>query len=99
MTEADGQVAQARPSAAARVLMALITGYRRFISPLLGVRCRFAPSCSAYALEAVREHGALRGMWLAVRRIGRCHPFNPGGFDPVPPALHGRRTRPEGVSS
>jgi len=99
MTEADGQVAQARPSAAARMLMALITGYRRFISPLLGPRCRFAPSCSAYALEAVREHGALRGTWLAVRRIGRCHPFNPGGFDPVPPALHGRRTRPEGVSS
>ena len=99
MTEADGQVAQARPSAAARVLMALITGYRRFISPLLSPRCRFAPSCSAYALEAVREHGALRGTWLAVRRIGRCHPFNPGGFDPVPPALHGRRTRPEGVSS
>ena len=99
MTEADGQMAQARPSAAARVLMALIGGYRRFISPLLGPRCRFAPSCSAYALEAVREHGALRGTWLAVRRIGRCHPFNPGGFDPVPPALHGRRTRPEGVSS
>ena len=99
MTEADGQLAQARPSAAARVLMALITGYRRFISPLLGPRCRFAPSCSAYALEAVREHGALRGIWLAVRRIGRCHPFNPGGFDPVPPALHGRRPRPEGASS
>jgi uncharacterized protein len=99
MTEADGQVAQARPSAAARVLMALITGYRRFISPLLGARCRFAPSCSAYALEAVREHGALRGTWLAVRRIGRCHPFNPGGFDPVPPALHGRRPRPEGARS
>ena len=99
MTEADGQLARARPSAAARVLMALITGYRRFISPLLGPRCRFAPSCSAYALEAVREHGALRGTWLAVRRIGRCHPFNPGGFDPVPPALHGRRPRPEGASS
>ena len=99
MTEADGQVAQARPSAAARVLMSLISGYRRFISPLLAPRCRFAPSCSAYALEAVREHGAPRGTWLAVRRIGRCHPFNPGGFDPVPPALHGRRTRPEGVSS
>ena len=99
MTEADGQLAQARPSAAAWALMALITGYRRFISPLLGARCRFAPSCSAYALEAVREHGALRGTWLAVRRIGRCHPFNPGGFDPVPPALHGRRSRPEGASS
>jgi putative membrane protein insertion efficiency factor len=99
MTEADGQLAQARPSAAARVLMALITGYRRFVSPLLAPRCRFAPSCSAYALEAVREHGALRGTWLAVRRIGRCHPFNPGGFDPVPPALHGRRPGPEGASS
>jgi hypothetical protein len=99
MTEADGQLAQARPSAAARVLMALITGYRRFISPLLGARCRFAPSCSAYALEAVREHGALRGTWLAARRIGRCHPFNPGGFDPVPPALPGRQPGPEGASS
>jgi putative membrane protein insertion efficiency factor len=99
MNEADGQLAQARPSAAARVLMALITGYRRFVSPLLSARCRFAPSCSAYALEAVREHGALRGTWLALRRIGRCHPFNPGGFDPVPPALHGRRPGPEGASS
>jgi len=99
MTEADGQLAQARPSAAARVLMALITGYRRFISPLLGARCRFAPSCSAYALEAVREHGALRGTWLAARRIGRCHPFNPGGFDPVPPAPLGRRSSPEGARS
>jgi hypothetical protein len=99
MTEADGQLAQARPSAAARVLMALITGYRRFISPLLGARCRFAPSCSAYALEAVREHGALRGTWLAARRISRCHPFNPGGFDPVPPALYARRPGPEGASS
>ena len=69
MTEADGRLAQARPSAAARVLMALITGYRRFVSPLLGPRCRFAPSCSAYALEAVREHGALRGIWLAVGAI------------------------------
>jgi uncharacterized protein len=99
MTEADGQLAQARPSGAARVLITLITGYRRFISPLLGARCRFAPSCSAYALEAVREHGALRGTWLAARRIGRCHPFNPGGFDPVPPALHGRQPGPEGASS
>ena len=99
MTEADGTLAPARPSAAARVLAALITGYRRFISPLLAPRCRFEPSCSAYALEAVREHGALRGTWLAVRRIGRCHPFNPGGFDPVPPALHGRRPGPEGASS
>jgi uncharacterized protein len=82
------------------MLMAVITGYRRFISPLLGPHCRFAPSCSAYALEAVRVHGALRGSWLAVRRLARCHPFNPGGLDPVPPAVHRRHlSRPEGVSS
>ena len=99
MTEADGTLALARPSAVARVLMALITGYRRFVSPLLAPRCRFEPSCSAYALEAVRKHGALRGTWLAVRRIGRCHPFHPGGFDPVPPVPHGRLSRPEGASS
>jgi putative membrane protein insertion efficiency factor len=68
----------------ARVLMLPIAGYRKFVSPLLGPRCRFAPSCSAYALEALHEHGAARGLWLAVARIARCHPFNPGGYDPVP---------------
>jgi putative membrane protein insertion efficiency factor len=76
---------QARPgSVAARVLVVLLTGYRQFVSPLLGPRCRFYPSCSAYALEAVQVHGALRGSWLAVRRLSRCHPFHPGGLDPVP---------------
>ena len=68
----------------ARLLVILITGYRRLVSPLLGQRCRFAPSCSAYAAEAIHAHGALRGSGLAVRRISRCHPFNPGGHDPVP---------------
>jgi putative membrane protein insertion efficiency factor len=63
----------------------LLTGYQRFISPLLAPRCRFYPSCSAYALEAVRVHGALRGCWLAAARLGRCHPFHAGGIDPVPP--------------
>jgi uncharacterized protein len=97
---ADKRPAQARPSAGARLLIAGITGYRRFISPLLGPHCRFAPSCSAYALEAVRRHGGLRGSWLAVRRIGRCHPFHPGGYDPVPPVTHGRwAARSEGASS
>jgi uncharacterized protein len=96
----SGRQAEARPSAGARMLIAVIGGYRRFISPLLGPHCRFAPSCSAYALEAVRVHGALRGSWLAVRRLARCHPFNPGGLDPVPPAIRRRRlSRPEGVSS
>jgi uncharacterized protein len=70
----------------ARLLIVPITGYRRFISPLLGARCRFAPSCSEYAVTALAEHGAARGLWLAVARIARCHPFHPGGYDPVPPA-------------
>ena len=69
----------------ARLLMLPIAAYQRFVSPLLGPRCRFAPSCSAYALAALAEHGAARGLWLAVARIARCHPFNPGGYDPVPP--------------
>lgn len=62
----------------------LIRAYQRVLSPLLGPRCRFYPSCSQYALEAVERHGALRGSYLAVRRLLRCHPFHPGGFDPVP---------------
>lgn len=62
-----------------------IRGYRRWLSPLLGPQCRFEPSCSVYALEALQEHGAVRGLWLTARRLGRCHPFHPGGFDPVPP--------------
>jgi len=73
-------------SAAAWALTALIRCYRTFISPFLGPRCRFYPSCSAYALEAITVHGAGRGSWLAVRRLSRCHPFHPGGLDPVPPA-------------
>lgn len=66
------------------ILIALITAYRWLVSPLLGPNCRFHPSCSAYALEALKQHGALRGSWLAIKRIGRCHPWNPGGYDPVP---------------
>ncbi|MFB9234635.1 membrane protein insertion efficiency factor YidD [Plantactinospora siamensis] len=72
------------PTAGARVLTLAIVAYRRWISPALPARCRFYPSCSAYALEAVTRHGALRGTGLAVRRLLRCHPFHPGGYDPVP---------------
>ncbi|HEX6433482.1 MAG TPA: membrane protein insertion efficiency factor YidD [Gemmatimonadales bacterium] len=67
-----------------RLLATAIRGYQVVLSPLLPPSCRFMPSCSQYALEAVTRHGALRGGWLAARRLARCHPFNPGGFDPVP---------------
>ena len=63
--------------------------YRTFVSPMYGQVCRFYPSCSAYALEAVERHGAVRGCWLAARRLVRCHPWNPGGPDPVPPTHPG----------
>lgn len=67
------------------VLMGLLRLYRLVVSPMYGQVCRYHPSCSAYALEAVDEHGALRGSLLAVRRLARCHPWAAGGFDPVPP--------------
>jgi uncharacterized protein len=70
------------------VLKILIRAYQLVLSPLLGPRCRFYPSCSHYAIEAIESHGALRGSWLSARRICRCHPFNPGGFDPVPHHTH-----------
>jgi hypothetical protein len=67
-----------------KILIAIFRGYQRFISPLLGPRCRFYPSCSSYAIEAVERFGPIKGSALAVHRICRCHPLNPGGFDPVP---------------
>ena len=66
------------------LLIWLVKGYQYLISPLLGPRCRFYPSCSHYTIEALQVHGAIRGSWLAIRRILRCHPLNPGGIDPVP---------------
>ncbi|MGL5078471.1 MAG: membrane protein insertion efficiency factor YidD [Waterburya sp.] len=67
-----------------KLLLWLIKGYRHFISPLFPPTCRFQPTCSQYALEAITVHGTFKGSWLAVTRILRCHPFHPGGYDPVP---------------
>jgi putative membrane protein insertion efficiency factor len=70
------------------VLKFLIRMYQLTLSPMLGPRCRFYPSCSHYGIEAIDRHGALHGSWLTIKRIGRCHPFHEGGFDPVPCPKH-----------
>lgn len=75
----------AGPGIVARGLKLAVHGYRILVSPVLGPACRYAPSCSAYALEALERHGAVKGGWLALRRILRCHPWGGSGFDPVPP--------------
>jgi putative membrane protein insertion efficiency factor len=77
-------VGRALSDAPRQLLIALVRGYQVAISPLLPPACRYYPSCSAYAVEALERHGAVRGGWLAARRLARCHPFRPGGYDPVP---------------
>ena len=67
-----------------RLIVSLIRGYQLWVSPLFPATCRYYPTCSAYAIEAVEKYGALHGAWLALRRVSRCHPFRPGGYDPVP---------------
>ena len=67
-----------------KLLLSLIKAYRYLLSPMLGPSCRFFPSCSSYAVEAIEKHGAGHGAWLALKRIARCHPWHPGGYDPVP---------------
>lgn len=76
------------------ILVGLLKAYRFAISPLYGQVCRYHPTCSAYALEAVQTHGALRGTWLAMRRVARCHPWAAGGLDPVPPHKNRRSSAP-----
>ena len=73
-----------RRSAGAWILLALVQAYQVVLGPFLGGACKFYPSCSKYAQEAIEKHGARRGAWLALRRLGRCHPFTHGGYDPVP---------------
>lgn len=88
----SGGGARSAPGPVAWVLIQLVRVYRAVPKPLSAVpRCRFLPSCSGYALEALRVHGAARGAWLSARRLGRCHPWNPGGFDEVPPPSGARR--------
>ena len=72
------------PNPFAWIIILLVRFYQLFISPVLGPRCRFYPTCSSYTIEAIKTHGVLCGSWLAIKRIGRCHPANPGGVDPVP---------------
>jgi len=67
-----------------KILVALVRAYQYVLSPYFGHQCRFTPTCSHYAIEAIERHGALRGSWQALRRLLRCHPWHPGGFDPVP---------------
>lgn len=74
------------------LIFGLLRFYQLLVSPLLGPRCRFHPSCSHYMQEAVQAHGASRGLWLGLRRLARCHPFNPGGYDPVPPSKTSKAT-------
>ena len=81
------------PSPIARILMASVRGYQKVLSPAMGGNCRYYPSCSEYGYDAIRLHGAGRGSWMAVKRIGRCQPFHEGGYDPVPePGQHKNKT-------
>ncbi len=77
--------ASSRPALLARVLVVALRVYRRYVSPLVPPSCRFTPTCSAYGIEALTRHGVLRGSWLTLRRLLRCAPWHPGGWDPVPP--------------
>lgn len=92
MTSRTGRARNVLVQLPARVLVVLVRVYQLVISPLTPPTCRFYPSCSQYAVIALTRHGAVRGTWLAVRRVLRCHPWNPGGVDDVPPAA-ARRTR------
>lgn len=71
-----------------KIAISLVRGYQLVISPLIGPRCRFVPTCSQYAIEALKIHGVVKGCWLTLKRILKCHPLCDGGYDPVPPNIH-----------
>jgi putative membrane protein insertion efficiency factor len=71
-------------SLAAKLLLMLVRAYQYVLSPYFGTQCRFSPTCSHYAVDALKRHGAIKGSYLTVRRLARCHPWHPGGYDPVP---------------
>lgn len=75
----------------AKILVGCIRVYQWVISPMIGPRCRFTPTCSCYGVEALKQHGALKGSWLTVKRILKCHPLNEGGYDPVPPKINNNK--------
>ena len=82
-----------------RTIVWMIRGYQLTLSPLLPPACRFYPTCSQYMLEAVQRYGAVRGGWLGLKRLGRCHPFHPGGYDPVPDLEEASRASPPDESA
>ena len=81
-----------RPYHPAYWALLMVRAYRRFISPMLGDNCRYRPTCSEYAQDALTEHGFLRGGWMGIRRLSRCHPWRDGGYDPVPPGQRSEET-------
>lgn len=87
---------ETRTGVGARVLLVLIRGYQKVLSPLFGRNCRYYPTCSHYTYEAIQIHGALKGGWLGAKRIGRCHPFHEGGIDPVPGSMDATTQEPQG---
>jgi len=93
----DQTTTQAGP--AGRVAMALVRVYQKLVSPLFGNNCRYYPTCSHYTYEAIEIHGAVRGSWLGIKRIGRCHPFHEGGVDPVPGSPDSQQPTVKGSSS
>ena len=89
----SSRISRALLLAPREAVVLVLRAYQLTISPMLGPVCRFAPSCSSYAVTAVRRFGVLRGGWLTARRLGRCHPWNPGGYDPVPESVTDRLTQ------